>query len=120
VREREGLIARIRQIRRAADSPDQPRAADSPDQPRAADSPHRRRAADSPDQPGSGQKVPGPEELSALEARITHLERLVQGLQDSVHRESSRHAKRIAELEARIQPGAISKALSKDARERGL
>jgi len=44
----------------------------------------------------------------------------VQGLQDSVHRESSRHAKRIAELEARVQPAALGKALSEDARARGL
>jgi hypothetical protein len=36
-----------------------------------------------------------------------------------VHRESSRHGKRIAELEARIQPATLGKALSDDARERG-
>jgi hypothetical protein len=55
-----------------------------------------------------------------LEARITRLEELLQGLQDSVHRESSRQSKRIAALEAQIQPAAITKALSDDARERGL
>jgi hypothetical protein len=37
-----------------------------------------------------------------------------------VHRESSRHDKRIAELEARLQPGALGRALSDDARARGL
>jgi hypothetical protein len=51
---------------------------------------------------------------------MAHLERLVEGLQDSVHRESERQGKMIAELEAQIQPSAISAALSKDARERGL
>jgi len=44
----------------------------------------------------------------------------VQGLQDSVQREASRHAKRIAELEAGTQPRALGKALIEDARARGL
>lgn len=44
----------------------------------------------------------------------------MQGLQDSVHRESLRYDKRIAAIEARMQPAALSKALSQDARERGL
>ena len=48
------------------------------------------------------------------------MEALVQGLQDSVHRESTRQSKRIAELEARIDPAALHRALSEDARERGL
>jgi hypothetical protein len=89
VRDREGLIARIRQIRRAA--------AATPTSAPAA-------AAD----------------LQALERRVAHLERMVEGFQDSVHRESQRHDKRIADLEARMQPAAIGAALSRDARERGL
>jgi hypothetical protein len=92
--EREGLIARIRQIRRAATKTDGPA--------------------------GASRGDPGQGELRALEARIAHLEQLVQGLQDSVHRESTRQGKRIAELEARIQPAVLGKALSEDARERGL
>jgi hypothetical protein len=44
----------------------------------------------------------------------------VEGLQDSVHRESTRLGRRVGELEARIQPGALGRALSDDARERGL
>jgi uncharacterized coiled-coil protein SlyX len=92
--EREGLIARIRQIRRAA--------------------------AAAPEAHEGSASGPARDDLQELEARIAHLEQLVQGLQDSVHRESSRHAKRIAELEARIQPGALGKALSDDARARGL
>jgi hypothetical protein len=94
VREREGLIARIRQIRRVRAEAGQP--------------------------PRPTTDGPRPDELRALEARITHLEALVQGLQDSVHRESTRQSKRIAELEARIDPAALHKALSEDARERGL
>lgn len=93
-REREGLIARIRQIRRVAEPTT------------------------------SGARPPAPRqddhELRLLEDRVAHLEQLVQGLQDSVHRESSRQGERIAELEARIQPAALGKALSEDARNRGL
>jgi hypothetical protein len=93
VREREGLIARIRQIRRAG----------SPAQrtPQAPVDPTR-------------------DSIRALEERLEHLERLLEGLQDSVHRDSIRYGKRIAELEARIEPAALGKALSKDARDRGL
>jgi hypothetical protein len=91
-REHEGLLARVRQIRRAAKS----------------------------DEPAAPASRPDSDELKALEARVTHLEQLLQGLQDSVHRESSRESKRISELEAQIQPAAISKALSDDARQRGL
>ncbi|MGZ4218720.1 MAG: hypothetical protein ACXVHB_08130 [Solirubrobacteraceae bacterium] len=93
MREREGLIARIRQVRRAAATGDRQDA----------------RAGDPP-----------PDRLPALEARVAHLERLVEGLQDSVHRESDRHSKLIADLQAQIQPGAMSAALAEDARNRGL
>lgn len=92
--ERDGLVARIRQIRRTA--------------------------ASAGGAGKAGGANPEQDHLRALEARIEHLEQLLQGLQDSVHRESSRHAKRIAELETRIQPGALGKALSDDRRERGL
>ena len=94
MREREGLIARIRHIRRASAEMDQQALLST-----------------------SGR---GSDELQALEARIAHLEQVVQGLQDSVHRESTRLTKRIGELEARTHPAALGKALSEDARERGL
>jgi TolA-binding protein len=87
-------MARIRQIRR------EPGAADQPEESSGTD--------------------PRQERIRALEARVAQLEQLVQGLQDSVHRESSRQTKRIAELETRTQPAALGKALSEDARARGL
>jgi len=92
-RETDGLIARIRQIRRSAAAPE--------------------RGA-------SASTGPDDDALRALEDRLTHLEQLVEGLQDSVHRETLRQDKRLGELEAQIQPAALSQALSKDARERGL
>jgi hypothetical protein len=94
VRQREGLIARIVQMRRGAPAPPVARAAEA-----------------------SGRQ---PATLESLTVRVEHLEGMVQGLQDSVHRESIRQGKRLAELEARLEPGALAIALSQDARERGL
>ena len=93
-REREGLIARIRQVRGSSAAADERARPSVPD--------------------------PWQRELHALEARITQLEQLVQGLQDSVHRESTRLSQRVGELEARVQPAALARAISRDARERGL
>ena len=61
-----------------------------------------------------------PEDLRRLEERLAHLEALVEGLQDAIHRDSVRHEERIAELEHRTEPEALAKALSDDARRRGL
>ena len=94
LREREGLIARIRQVRRTESESSKPSA---PPPPRSAGA-----------------------QIEDLEERVAHLEQLLEGLQDSVHRESERQGQQIAELEAQIQPAAISAALSKDARERGI
>jgi hypothetical protein len=94
VAEREGLIRRIRQIRRVS--------------------------ADARERVRPSMNSPRQDEVRSLEARVWHLEKLVQGLQDSVHRESSRLSGRVVELEARLQPGAIARALNDDARERGL
>jgi hypothetical protein len=94
IRQREGLVARVRQIRRAAAARDQ--------------------------RPLDELPSPEPLTLEALEERIAHLERQLDGIQDAVHRESVRHGRRIAELEARLEPAALTVALSRDARERGL
>jgi TolA-binding protein len=98
VREREGLIARISQIRRAT-----------------ADAADRRTSADA-----DAAKTTEQDQIRALGARVTELENMLQGLQDSVHRESLRTNKRITCLEAQIQPAALGRALSEDARQRGL
>jgi uncharacterized coiled-coil protein SlyX len=91
--DRDGLKARLRQVRRLATPRDRPAS-------RTGDSPAER--------------------LQSLEARVAHLEQLTEGLQDSVHRESERHAKMIAELQAQVHPEAMRAALAKDARERGI
>jgi len=92
--QREGLITRIRQLRRAAEARD-----------RSFDAGGAEIAQDT---------------VGALDARIAHLEQMVQGLQDSVHREARRQDARIADLEARIEPAELNRALTKDARDRGL
>jgi hypothetical protein len=94
VGERERLLARVRQVRRST---------------AGAGASDRRAAVD-----------PQDDRVTLLEARVAHLERLVEGLQDSVHRESERHGKLIAELQEQIQPGAMGAALADDARSRGL
>jgi hypothetical protein len=96
IRDRERLVDRVRQIRRVAGT-----------------------SRPEPPPPGDDQS-PDPTGESPLEARIAHLEQLLEGLQDSVHRESRRQDRRIAELEAQIQPAALGEALSRDARDRGL
>lgn len=91
IRQRERLIARVSQIRAAAAS----------------------------DASGS-EPARSAVTLQALESRIAHLEALLEGFQDSVHRESARQSKRIADVEAQIEPEALAVALSRDERERGL
>jgi hypothetical protein len=92
--EREGLITRVRQMRRAAAVRDNASVAE-------------------PSRVDLGA-------VEALEVRIAHLEELLEGLQDSVYRESERQSKRLAELEARTEPAALAVALSAQVRERGL
>ncbi len=91
IRQRERLIARVSQIRAAA-------------------------ASDA----SSSEPARSAVTLQALESRIAHLEALLEGFQDSVHRESARQSKRIADVEAQIEPEALAVALSRDERERGL
>ncbi|MGH2874455.1 MAG: hypothetical protein ACRDL5_18600 [Solirubrobacteraceae bacterium] len=91
--DRDGMSARIRQVRRLATARERP---------------------------SSDAGEPLPDRLQELELRVAHLEQLLEGLQDSVHRESERHAKLIAEIDTRLQPGAIGAALAEDTRDRGL
>lgn len=92
--DREGIATRIRQLR-------------------------RQRAGAEESSPGAGDRVAAAR-MEVLEARVAHLEQLVEGLQDSVHRETERQGRLIAELQTQVQPGAMNAALNKDARDRGL
>jgi hypothetical protein len=61
----------------------------------------RRLAGSRGDRPDQREDDLRDERLRTLEDRVRHLERLLEGLQDSVHRESERHAKLIGELQER-------------------
>ncbi len=74
---------------------------------------HRKREPDAEDE------VPD-DRMEALETRVTHLEAALEGLQDSVYRETQRLDEALAELRKRLEPEALSKSLSEDARRRGI
>jgi predicted nucleic acid-binding Zn-ribbon protein len=92
--DRAGLVARVRQIRVRVSA-------------------RERAAANTP-------RTLDPEHIGALETRVRHLEQMVEGLQDSIHREAERHSKQISELQRQVEPAAMSASLAKDARSRGL
>jgi uncharacterized coiled-coil protein SlyX len=58
--------------------------------------------------------------VESLEKRVAHLETMIEGLQDAVYREITRTNHQIDELRKRTEPGELSRALSEDARHRGL
>jgi Tfp pilus assembly protein FimV len=59
-------------------------------------------------------------QVVALEQRVEQLEALVEGLQDSIHREAIRQDKAIEALDARTQAPELARALGKYSREHGL
>jgi hypothetical protein len=70
---------------------------------------------------GATDTAPRPEgDRADLERRIQHLETVVEGLQDAMHRESVRRDRETAELNRRTEPAEIARGLSEDARRRGL
>jgi uncharacterized coiled-coil protein SlyX len=75
-------------------------------------------AADTPASPET--RATPAQEFAALERRVAHLEKLLEGLQDSVHRESARQSRQIEGLESQLEPAALAVALEEDARRRGL
>jgi hypothetical protein len=52
--------------------------------------------------------------------RLDRLEAMIEGLQDAVYREAQRQDQRMEDLRQRTQPDHMAKALSADARARGL
>ena len=71
------------------------------------------------------RRRPGPADsgvarMEILERRVTELEEVVEALQDAVHREWVRHDADAARLEKKTEPGPIARALSEDARRRGI
>jgi len=58
--------------------------------------------------------------IGTLEQRVEHLETLLEGLQDSVHREAARHDREMKALEAKTQAPEMARAIDKYSRERGV
>jgi uncharacterized coiled-coil protein SlyX len=99
-----GLLDRVVHLRRRKEEDADPR------DPGAADT-----VAPATDTPAAY-----PVRIEELEERIADLETLVEGLQDSVHRESVRREHQISRLETKTEPSEINRALSREARERGI
>lgn len=58
--------------------------------------------------------------IAELEHRVDELEALLEGLQDSVHRETIRLGRELDALAARTQAPEIARALDRYSRERGI
>jgi hypothetical protein len=70
--------------------------------------------------PGRRRKPAPVEDELELHARIAHLETTLEALQDSVYRDKLRFEQEIAELRKLVSPDTMARALSDDARRRGL
>lgn len=58
--------------------------------------------------------------LEELHHRVVQLERVVEDLQDSLHRRSVRQDEELDELRRSTRPAELARALAQDARARGL
>jgi exonuclease VII large subunit len=58
--------------------------------------------------------------LAALEERVTYLERLLEGLQDSVHRVAVRQQQEMEALREKTEPAQLARALGRYSRQRRL
>jgi uncharacterized coiled-coil protein SlyX len=81
------------------------------------------RARQSDTEPARATPSPDPaleRRLTALDARMAHLEAQLEALQDELYRQSVRGDVTRAELHERTDPERIARDLSADARRRGL
>ena len=58
--------------------------------------------------------------MRSLIRRVDALEAMVEGLQGSVDRQARRQDERIKRAARRLEPAQLARAISDDARERGL
>jgi hypothetical protein len=58
--------------------------------------------------------------LEAIEARLDHLEKALEGLQDAFYRQARLEDDNINELRRRTVPEQVARDLSENARRRGL
>ena len=80
-------------------------------------------ADDADDQPQSVSDTDDADDqrrIAVLEGRVEELEALLEGLQDSVHREMIRHDRQIGALTERTQAPEMARALDRYSRKRGI
>jgi uncharacterized coiled-coil protein SlyX len=70
--------------------------------------------------PGRRRKPAHVDDELELRARIAHLESTLEELQDSVYRDKRRHEQELADMRKLLDPANLARALSDDARRRGL
>jgi hypothetical protein len=76
----------------------------------------RRRASPAKRQPG----LDGEHRVAVLEERVKHLEATLEALQDAVDRQAVLQDERFTDLRKRTAPEQMARALSEDARRRGV
>jgi hypothetical protein len=64
--------------------------------------------------------IPSETTVADLVERVEHLEGAIEGLQDAVHRDAVRRDRVVADLERKLRPSEIRRALNEDGRRRGL
>jgi cell division protein FtsB len=69
---------------------------------------------------GRRARAPSTAQLRSIHDRMNALEAMIEGLQDSVDRQARRQDERLAELARQIEPAELARALSDDARKRGI
>ena len=77
----------------------------------------RRRSLDRPELPED--KARG-DRLAMLEERIVYLERLLEGLQDSVHRMAVRQQQEMEALREKTEPAQLARAVGRYSQRQGL
>jgi hypothetical protein len=70
--------------------------------------------------PSSQDAAAEQQRFENLEARVEHLERQLEGLQDALYRQSRLEDENIGELRRRMEPEQLARDLDEDARRRGL
>ena len=68
----------------------------------------------------AGPEPLAPDVAQRLERRMTRLEAQVEDLQDALHRATVRQERHFEDVDHRLDPAVLARALSEDARRRGL